>query len=261
MLPDFKLITHKFEDRPDIEIWPVFDLHLGASEHNAEAWAKFRKMVMARPNAYLILGGDLINNATRSSISNIFEETMSPSAQKQTVVEMLEPLKDRVLCSVGGNHERRAEKDADYDPAYDIMCKLGIEHLYRKNMAFVKIKMGDYKGAGERNPCYMLTVTHGAAGGAKYGGVANRAIDFGYTLDGCDVLVVGHSHKPFVAPPAKIIISGQHDMAYIRPFYVVNATAWMNYGGYAAQKMLPPSTITPQVIKLYGTRKKIEITM
>ena len=261
MLPDFKLVKHQFLDRPDIEIWPVFDAHLGAAEHNADAWGKFCRMIMGRENAYIILGGDLINNATRSSVSNIFEETMSPSAQKKAIVEMLEPLKDRILCSTGGNHERRSEKDADYDPAYDIMCKLDCEHLYRKNMAFLKIKMGEERTAGERNPTYMFCVTHGAGGGVKYGGAANKAVDYGYTLSGVDCLIVGHTHKPFVTSPAQIVVSGQHDMAYVRPFYVVNATAWMNYGGYAMQKMLPPSSIKPQVIKLYGKHKQIEVTM
>lgn len=263
MLPDFKLITHKFPDRPDIEIWPVFDVHLGATEHNAEAWAKFCKMVLGREKAYIVLGGDLINNATRSSVSNIFEETMSPSAQKKVIVEMLKPLADagRLLCGVGGNHERRSEKDADYDPAYDIMCKLNCEELYRKTMAFVKIKMGEDKTAGDRNPCYILCVTHGAAGGAKYGSATNKAVDYAYTLSGVDCLIVGHTHKPFVTSPAQIVVDPQHGMAYVKPFYVVNATAWMNYGGYAAQKMLPPSSITPQVITLSGRKKQIKVTM
>lgn len=261
MLPDFKLISHQFTDRPDIEIWPVFDLHLGSPEHNEEEWAKFCKMVMGRENAYIILGGDLIDNSTRNSIGSVFEATIPPHAQKAVIAEMLEPLKDRLLCSVGGNHERRSQKDADANIGYDIMVKLGCEHLYRESMAFVRVKMGDYKGAGERNPCYMLTVTHGAAGGAKYGGVANRAVDFGYILSGCDVLVVGHSHKAFVTAPAQIEIDGQHGRAFIRPFYVVNATGWLGYGGYAAQKMLPPASVKPQVIKLYGRKKKIEITM
>lgn len=261
MLPDYKLITHKFEERPDIEIWPVADVHLGAAEHNAEAWNKFCKMVISRENAYVVLGGDLINNATRSSISNIFEETMSPSAQKKAMVEMLEPLRERILCSVAGNHERRSEKDADYDPAYDIMCKLNLEHLYRKNIAFVRIKMGPQGIDGTRNPTYILTVTHGAGGGMLTGAAVNRAERFGFALDGCDILIVAHTHKPFVTPPAKIVICPQHDMASIKPFRVVNTTSWMNYGGYAARKMLTPTTITPQVIKLYGREKKFEVTM
>lgn len=261
MLPDFKLINHKFEDNPDIEIWPVFDLHIGAAEHSAEAWDKFSKNILSRENAYIVLGGDLINNATRSSISNIFTETMRPREQKKVAVKMLEPLASRVLAAVSGNHERRSGKDADDDPTYDILCKLDLETVYRENIAFVRIKMGQPGIDGLRNPTYILTITHGAGAGMLTGSAVNRAERFAYAIDGCDILIVGHTHKPFVTPPAKIVINPQHDIASIKPFRVVNATAWMDYGGYAAQKMLTPTTITPQVIKLYGREKKIEVTM
>lgn len=261
MLPDFKIITHKFPDRPDIEIWPISDVHLGAAEHNAEAWAAFCRDLSARPNAYIVLGGDLINNATRSSVSNIFEETMRPREQKKRMVEMLTPLRDKVIAAVSGNHERRSGRDADDDATYDVLCKLDLETVYRENMAFVKLHFGEDRVDGTRNPTYILVLTHGAGGGVLTGGVVNKAERFGYVLDGADVLILGHSHKPFVTQPTKIKINPQKDTVYFKPFKVVSTTSWLNYGGYAAQKMLPPTSIAPQIIKLYGKRKQIEVTM
>ena len=105
------MITHRFPERPDLDIIPVSDVHLGASEHMWQAWEDFRKQVLESPNTYLVLGGDLINNATRSSVSNVFEETIRPRDQKRMMTAMLEPLRDRILCAVTGNHERRSGKD------------------------------------------------------------------------------------------------------------------------------------------------------
>lgn len=263
MLPDFKLITHRFPENPDIEIWPLFDGHFGAEEHNAEAWHQVLKTILSRENAYCLIGGDLINNATRSGVSDIFREQYSPSIQKQMMAEMLKPLaeKGKILCGTSGNHCRRSQRDCDDNPLYDIFAKLNCEHLYRENIAFVRVKMGDYKGAGQKNPTYILAVTHGSGGGSKYASMVNKTVEYGSSIDGCDVLVVGHSHKPFVAPPAKISVDPQHGIATIKPFYVVVASAWMDYGGYAVQKMLPPASIKPQVIRLYGKKKKIEVTM
>ena len=260
MLPDFKLISHKF-DNTDIEIWPISDVHLGAAEHNAEAWAAFCREIEQRPNAYVILGGDLINNATRSSISNIFEETMRPKEQKKRMVEMLRPLRDKVLCAVSGNHERRGLKDADDDPTYDILCKLDLETVYRENVAFLRLHFGDDKIDGSRNPTYVFVVTHGAGGGILTGGVVNKAERFAYVIDGADALIVGHSHKPFITQPSKIKINAQKGVVYLRPFKVISTTSWLDYGGYASQKLLPPTSIAPQIIKLYGKQKKIEVTM
>ena len=104
MLPDFKMIVHKFPARPDIEIWPIADVHLGAAEHNAEAWADFCKQIQAEDNAYVLLLGDLLNNCTRSSISDIWREVLTPRQAKKLMVEMLEPLKSKILAAVTGNH-------------------------------------------------------------------------------------------------------------------------------------------------------------
>lgn len=260
MLPDFKMIVHKFPDNPDIEIWPIADVHLGAAEHNSGAWAAFCQDFQKRENAYLVLAGDLLNNCTRSSISNIYEEVLRPREQKKLMAEMLEPLKDRILCCVSGNHERR-NKDVDDSPAYDIMCKLNCEHLFRENMAFVKLQFGEIYGAGQQNPTYMLAVTHGAGGGALTGGVVNRAERFAYTIDGCDILILGHSHKPFTTQPSKIYIDKRNEKVSFKPFKVLSVTSWMDYGGYAVQKMLSPTSIAPQVIRLSGRKKQIEVTM
>ena len=261
MLSDFKIISHKFPNRQDIEIWPIADVHLGAAEHDAEAWGAFCKALTQKENAYVTIVGDLINNATRSSVSNIFQETLRPREQKKLMVQMLEPIRDKILSVVSGNHERRSGKDADDDPTYDICCKLDIETLYRENISFTKLHFGEDHIAGDRNPTYVITTTHGAGSGALTGGVVNKAERFAYVLDGADALIVAHSHKPFITAPSKIKIDPQHNNVYFRPFYVVNATSWMNYGGYAVQKMMAPTSIKPQIIRLCGKKKLMEVTM
>lgn len=261
MLKDFEMIQHKFAENNDIDIVPVSDVHLGASEHMQRKWELFCMGILEKPNTYITLGGDLINNATKSSVSNIFEETMRPSEQKKIMAKMLEPLRDRILCAVSGNHERRSLKDADDDPTYDIMCKLDLEHLYRENMAFVKIQMGNVKKYREKNPTYILVVTHGAGGGIYTGGSVNRNERFGYVLDGADCLIVGHVHKPFVTQPNKIFVDTHNNKISFKPFKVVSSTAWLDFGGYAAQKMLLPSSHAEQVITLCGNKKEVKVTM
>lgn len=261
MLSDFELITHHFPENKDILIFPISDVHLGAAEHMEREWAEFCRQIKETPNAYIVLGGDLINNATRNSVSNVFEETMRPREQKKLIAEMLTPIRDRILCAVSGNHERRSGKDADDDPTYDIMCKLDLEHIYRENMAFVKVRFGKVDFNGGHNPTYMLAVMHGAGGGVLTGGAVNRNERFGYVIDGADCLIVGHTHKPFVTQPSKIKIDPYNNKVDIKPFKVVSSTSWLNYGGYAAQKMLLPSSHAPQVITLCGKRKNIKVTM
>lgn len=251
----------------DITIIPISDVHLGSPECKEQEFISFIKTVKETPNTYLCLGGDLIDNGTRSSVSNIFRATMSPSQQKKEMANILSEVKDRILCFVPGNHERRSGKDADDDPVYDIAAKLDLESLYRENIAFVKIQMGKPEtdggnlNKGKYRPTYTLVVTHGTGGGIFTGAAVNRNERFGYVIDGMDALIVGHTHKPFVTQPGKIKIDPYNNKVSIKPFKIVTATSWLEYGGYAAQKMLLPATHCLQTMTLRGDRKEIVVTM
>lgn len=255
MLPDMEMITHSFPASKGITIVPVADVHLGALEHNAAAWEAFRKEIEAQPDTYIMLVGDLINNSVRASVANPFDEVLRPREQKRLMVEHLEPIRDRILCSVSGNHERRSLKDSDVDITYDIMTKLDIEHLYRENMAFVKVGLGDRASRKGTPECsFVFAVTHGSA--------LAKNERFGNVIDGVDCLVVGHTHKGVVSRPSKIVVDARNEKITMRNYTVVSAESWLSYGGYAAQKMLLPSeTANPQriYISASGRNKRLEV--
>ena len=266
MLPDFEMIQHQFLGGHDITVIPVADVHLGSPECREQEFIEFIQKIAETPNTYICLLGDLIDNGTRSSITSPFRATMPPSQQKREMANILEPVKDRILCILPGNHERRSMKDADDDPVYDIAAKLDIEHLYRENIAFVKIQLGTEDAQDEHSnskyrPCYNLVVTHGAGGGIMTGGSVNRSERFGYVIDGMDALIVGHTHKPYTTQPGKIVIDPRNNQVTVKPFKVVCATSWLDYGGYAARMMLLPSTFCLNTINLSGYGKEITVTM
>ena len=267
MLPDFELIQHQFLGGHDITIVPISDVHLGSPGCMEQEFMQFVETVKNTPNLYLTLGGDLIDNGTKSSVTNVFRATMSPSAQKKEMAKILEPVRDRILCFVPGNHERRSGKDADDDPVYDIAAKLDLEDLYRENIAFLKIQLGkpEYdsglKTRSEFRPTYCIVLVHGSGGGILTGASVNRGERFGYVIDGMDALIMGHTHKPFSTQPGKIQIDPRNNLVTVKPFKVICATSWLSFGGYAAQKMLLPSSHCLQTMTLRGKKKEIIVTM
>ena len=266
-LPDFEMIQHQFLGGHDITIVPISDVHLGSPGCMEQEFISFIKTVKETPNMYLVLGGDLIDNGTRSSVTNPFRATMPPSQQKKEMANILSEVRDRILCFVPGNHERRSGKDADDDPCYDIAAKLDLEHLYRENIAFVKVQLGTKERengtltGGYQRPTYMLTVVHGAGGGILTGGAVNRGERFGYVIDGMDALIVGHTHKPFTTQPGKIQIDPRNNKVSIKPFKVISSTSWLEYSGYAARGMLLPTTHCLNTLTLRGDKKEIVVTM
>lgn len=253
MMDDFEMIVHKFNN--PITIFPISDVHYGALEHRKKEWELFCRTIEETNNAYVILGGDLVNNSIRNSVANPFDEIVRPREQKKQMVEFLKPISDKIICAVSGNHEYRTEKDVDSDITYDIMAKLNIEDLYRSNVAFMKCSCIDC--------AYTFAVTHGTGGGIYTGATVNRNERFGNIIDGCDCLIVGHTHKGTVSKPSKIVIDAKNNVVNIKSYTVISCVSWLNYGGYASRKMLLPSeTANPQKLLLAGghhDKKKIEV--
>lgn len=253
-------IVREFPDRPDIHLYAVSDLHIGAAEWQEQAWSQFRQAVLDDPNAYVVIAGDLMNNATKTSVSNVYEETMRPREQKVRLVEELRPLRDRIICGVPGNHELRSVKDVDDDPLYDVFCKLDLEDVYRENGAFVVLRFGNKASNGALNPTYRMAVLHGSGGGALLGGYVNKADRLAMAIDGVDLLILGHSHKPATWPSCKVNFDANNNRITVKPFRVVVSTSWLDYAGYVLRKMLTPTVICQTEITLYGKRKAITVS-
>ena len=79
------LIVRKIPQSDTIKVYPVSDVHLGSILHDKEGWQAFCRRV-EREDAYLILGGDLINNNTRNAVGSPFEDYIRPQEQKKMMV-------------------------------------------------------------------------------------------------------------------------------------------------------------------------------
>lgn len=261
MRSDFDMIVRQFDDAEPVLVYPLADVHLGAIEHNEKEWEALVKKIAATPNAYVTLGGDLINNNTRSSVGNPWDDVLRPRDQKRLMVEYLEPIRDRILCCVSGNHERRSMKDADDDPTYDIMSKLDIEDVYRPNAAFVKLQLNKERTRPNRwHNCYTIAVTHGAGGGIYTGATVNRNERWGNVIENLDCVIVGHTHKGTITRPSKIVLDPVANKALMKSYLVVSCVSWQTYGSYALQKMLlPAETARPMVLRFQATPNKKDI--
>lgn len=262
---DSDMIIHKLYGGQDITVIPISDVHLGSEECMEDRFERFVQSVAETPNVYVTLGGDLIDNGTKNSVTNVYRAVYPPHVQKRRMAELLKPIKDRILCAVSGNHERRSSSGkggVDDDPTYDILCKLDIEDIYRENLAIVKIQLGrETRANSELRPTYIMAVAHGAGGGYLPGASVNRGQRYGYIFNGIDVLVLGHTHVPYNIKYKKIKVDPHNNKITEENFKVICATSWLEYDGYPIQKMLYPAAFAEQTMILSGKGKGITITM
>jgi predicted phosphodiesterase len=246
-------------------IYPLADVHLGAEGSEIQAFAELVKQIASEPNSYVTLQGDLIDNGTRNSVTNIFRATMSPSQQKKEMAATLAPIRDKILCIMPGNHERRSGKDADDDPAYDIAVKLDIEDKFRESIAFLRIGIGErrisdkIRKADYKPYTYYIACVHGAGGGNLPGAGINRADRMSQALDGIDIFIHGHTHRPYAIRGSKIIIDYQNKRAIQRPTLTMCAGQWLQYVGYPIDKMMNPVAMPgANKLSLSGVKYRFE---
>ena len=80
--------------------------------------------------AYVILNGDLMNNATKTSVSDCYAEEIPPMQQLETLCELLEPIKDKILMITQGNHEARTYRTDGIDLTALLSKQMGIYDRY-----------------------------------------------------------------------------------------------------------------------------------
>lgn len=228
-----------------IEILPLADLHVGDKTCNTDAIKAELEYIATHENCYTILNGDLLNNATKTSVSDSYSETLSPMEQLKRIIELLEPIKDKILCIQDGNHERRTWRTDGLDISRLIARELGIEDRYSAGMTLLYICLPLSKQRGKST--YSILCTHGCGGGKKVGAKMNRMEDLVNIID-ADIYLYSHTHQPAVfykgylrtTPNRRAITKVEH--------VFVNTGAYLDYGGYGEQaEFSPPSLRHPRI--------------
>ena len=255
-----KLLKYQFDEYNQIEIYPLSDLHIGDGKTDLKLFEEFKTFILEKQNRFIILNGDLMNNAIKTSVSNVYNETMNPNQQKKFVIENLKPLKDRILGITSGNHEHRSKKETDTDLTEDIAYALGLEEIYDDAGVFIKINVG----RNNRNQpiSYIIHAVHGNGGGKQLGSGLNNLDFYGSQYEGVDVFIMGHIHKKIAGKTSKVVVDLIHESIKTKEIAYVTSGSWQDYlGGYAQRMMLKASTKGTSTIVLDGTKKQITLKL
>lgn len=238
-----------------IEIHPMADLHLG--DNNADY-----KLIMERidyikntENAYCILDGDLMDCAIASSIGDTYGANLQPMEQLKWCVKIFDPIKDKILAVLPGNHENRIYKSDGLDLT-ELMCtQLGIPEKYSPTTALLFIRFGKGRSHGRKNAKQLYTayVTHGSGGGRKEGGKVNRLADLASIVDS-DIYIHAHTHLPLIFKEGFYRVSGSNSSVAMVDKLFVNTAASLNYGGYGDRQGYKPASKRSPVIYLDGLK-------
>lgn len=251
-------------DRPaeweSCEVYCFADLHIGDKLVDWDLIKDRIRHCEETENCVVILNGDLCNNATKTSVSDVYAESVKPMEQLQRVVDLFGRLaeQDKIIAITDGNHERRTYRNDGIDLSEVIATQLGIHDRYSPGAALIFLRFGR-NGKGKKMS-YTLFCNHGSGGGAKVGGKANRLVGMGDIIDS-DVYFHSHTHEPLIVKRGFYRANfGNNSVQRVDRLYI-NTAAYMDYGGYGEiAEYVPNSKATP-VVYLDGHARNMTALM
>lgn len=244
------------QDLESVELLIIADYHYADPHSDHDAIKRDLEYLKTHDNAYCVLAGDLLDCALKSSLGDVYVN-LSPMEELSTMIDLFEPVKDRIVGIVGGNHEARHYKTNGVDMTRLIAKQLGIEDKYSTDTALIFLRFGKDNAKNHCRPLlYTIYLTHGTGGGRREGGKVQRLVDLSTIVD-ADIFVMGHTHLPASLKTAFARPSPANSSITYCTKLFVNAAAKLDYGGYGdigGYKVAAKDT--PRII-MSGTKKEM----
>lgn len=244
------------EELTAVELHTLADWHIGDRSCDMAAIKEHLNHIRNTPNAYVICNGDLLNNATKTSVSDCYAEEIPPMEQLQTLCELLEPIKDKIIAITQGNHEARTYRTDGIDLTALFAKQLGVYDKYVREGGVIFLRFGKISSHNHsRKQLYTIYCTHGSGGGRKEGAKAIRLADMASIVD-CDIYIHSHTHLPMIMKQNFFRVDTSNSCVAEVEKLFVNTAAQLKYGGYGQTYEFKPSNTTPPVIYLNGTKRE-----
>lgn len=249
-----------------VNLHVLADLHIGDRYCDDQLAQRRVKAIADDPAAYLILNGDILNNAIKASPSDIYGEIMSPIDQLTYVTKLFEPVQDKIIAITSGNHESRTYKQDGIDIMRLFARQIGKEDRYAPEGILVFLRFGatsrnkkDSSGKA-RMVRYVIYATHGSGGGRKEGAKAIRLADMASIVD-ADIYLHSHTHLPMIMKQAFYRTSEANNAVALVDKLFVNTGSMLDYGGYGQAYEYKPATKETPVLWLSGVKWDARATL
>lgn len=234
------------------EICFMSDFHLGSGAFSLSQYLEYTKYILQHPEIKVVLMGDLIEMGSLSSYGASEEKV--GAVQLLDIVRLLEPIKDRIILLLEGNHEERfwrVTKGTD-SVTRSIADALHIQPLLpgpERGQLFI-VKVG--------TQTYSVYAIHGSTGATIY-----KASQLSKMFSNLHTSLAVHAHNHQIFKDHRIYygvreINGK--------FYLsVHEQHWLTTGcfvknlGYSEARSLPVTKIGAPFVRFFESKEAIEI--
>ena len=224
----------------EIELVLFSDLHVGDKRFDENKFNHYAEWILENPNRFCLFNGDLLNNGIKSSVSDVYQEVITPGEQPVYAAKLIAPLAERTICITKGNHEHRTKKESDQN----ITETLALNLYKLTNVDIPIVDEGDFirfrwgKRHNSKPWSAALYVTHGAGGGATVGSVANMLSKIGNGIL-ARIYIASHRHIELAYTDQLVMPDLRNKKEKRAERLFVCTKSFLEWGGYAKRGLMP----------------------
>lgn len=232
-------------------IVPFFDVHIGGEGVKLDRILKIIDFVKNTENAFCVFGGDILDNATINGATNVHTSKLNPTRAMELAVKLFEPIKDKILCILAGNHDGESggrNRDSNYGPAKELAKRLGVKYYPYNVVVRVNLPLKNAKKNKHEVIPYYVFATHGSGKASSKPGAVDVA--FKKAMIACsplgvipDLVLTGHFHAD---------VNGIYDVK------VLKTDAKSKVYGEAQKSIRVESLPTMQEMNMYSSANNMD---
>jgi hypothetical protein len=214
-----------------IRLYPLVCMHLGAQQCDYKFITEHIERLRKDPNGFGVYLGDGGECVTKLSKGGIYEQILNPQEQHDVLVDMMNPVKHKLLFGIRGNHGHRIFKETGLSFDKNLCHRLNIPYLGVSAFCNLIVNRSSYD----------LFFHHGSASGTGLQSKVSSAEKFGRFID-ADAMFTAHSHICAEEPPLALFAlnnSTKTITTKMRHQYICGC-GYDSRTGYAEESAYPP---------------------
>ena len=263
-----QIVVRDLRQYSQIYLVPLADLHVGCRDVALDVIGGYLNWIKEHENAYTLFNGDLLNCATKDSTPELYDDLVTPDQAYDQLVELLMPIKNKVLMITRGGHEEQIYRKCGHDYMAQLAHDLG-DIPYKPDGGMLAIRlgcsslMGDKPRAGNHPMTVIVYAVHGWGGARTIGAKIKKVEDLANVAE-ADCYILSHDHTQAVhrlnvlAP----VLSASNSHIRTKRKLLINTGGFISYSGYIQRMGYTPQDLgTPRIrieakTKEYGTHNK-----
>ena len=190
--------NYDLSEHDEIFLYNIGDLHLGNVGSNFEKAIRHLKTIKYLPNAFIMIGGDIMDNSNGLGKGDPMQSTMSIMEQQQFVYKLFgDPeLKEKILLVLSGNHESGDRtKLTGIDTLFAPASLLGLSDKYANHIAQLNIALHTNLTKDEK-AVFSIITRHGSGRSGGEGAIIDQMnrLQNNYSAN-ADMVIQYHTHK------------------------------------------------------------------